>query len=139
MLLHDIRVVPMDVSIEQATANNPDLKYVHIDYVETDPTFPLVKRSGDNDDLVQRPNADFFISDRSPRVGQHVTFTDESTGQYDSWLWHFGTHTNIHRGRAQGPGPYHVTFHRRGTHEIKLRVWGAGAGADHVTKTITVH
>jgi hypothetical protein len=139
MLLHDIRVLPMDISIEQATPTNADLRFVKIDYIEIDPTAPLVRRSGDNDDFVNKPNADIRISDHSPRRGQRVTLTDISTGQYDTWEWTIGRGTGNKVGRFYGPGPYHVHWDSGGVKTIKLRVYGSGAGADVVTKRITVH
>jgi hypothetical protein len=36
LLLDDMRCIPLDVSIEQATAGNANLRYVHISYVEID-------------------------------------------------------------------------------------------------------
>lgn len=139
MLLHDIRVLPMDVSIEQATPTNADLRFIKIDYVEIDPTAPLVKRSGDNDNLVNHPNAHVNISDHSPRRGQRVTLTDASTGQYDSWEWTISKGSGNKVGKFYGPGPYHVRWHSGGVKTIKLRVSGSGAGADVITKWITVH
>lgn len=139
MLLNDLRVIPLDVNIEQITHADSDLRYVHIDYIETDPTVPLVHRSGDNDDLTTAPDAHFTISDRSPRRGQRVKLTDTSTGLFDSWDWTIGRNTGNKVGKFYGPGPYWVSWSSRGEKSIKLRVYGAGQGADVITKTLTVH
>jgi len=141
MLLDDLRVVPLDVSIEQVTQTTADFRYIHIDFVEVDPTTPLVHRTGDNDDLVNKPVANFTISDTTPARNQWVTLADTSTGQFDSWEWTIG-HSNNQVGKFYTKGPHKVRWTRRGRFTIKLRVYGSitGTGGAHTrSKTVTVH
>jgi hypothetical protein len=138
LLLDDMRVIPLDVEVEQATQHNADLRYVHIDYVEVDPSTPLVARSGDNDDLVSAPEADFSISDATPAVDQWVTLTDTSTGAGDSWEWTVDNSQDNQVGKFYTEGPHVTRFSNRGTKTVKLRFGGSGAGFHTRTKTIEV-
>lgn len=145
MLLDDMRVIPLDVSIEQATQANPNIRFVRIDYVEVNPAAALVRRVGDNDDSISRPDAHLSISDTTPARGQYVTLTDTSTGQYDSWDWTiYGSSNNV-LGKHYGPGPYKARWASRGKKKVKLRVYGAeispgtSAGSDTIIRTVTVH
>jgi hypothetical protein len=146
MLLDDMRVIPLDVTIEQATHSDPSLRYVRIDFVETDPSAPLTKRIGDNDDLINAPVANFTISDTTPASGEWITLTDTSTGQYDSWDWTISSASSNRVSKFYTKGPHKVRWTGRGKKVIKLRVYGAvvdangkTAGAHTRTKTITVH
>lgn len=148
LLLDDMRVLPLDVEVEQVTPERADLRYIHIDYLETDATVPLVQRTGDNDNMVNEPVANFTISDVTPGRNQWVTLTDTSTGQYDSWDWTIG-HASLNAQTSSWPrdwiakrytkGPHRVFWPHRGTKQIKLRVYGSGAGAHSRVKTVTVH
>jgi hypothetical protein len=141
LLLDDMRCIPLDVEIEQATPENADMRYVHIDYVEVDNSAPLLRRIGDNDDLTDPPEAHFTISDTSPAVGQWVTLTDTSTGQGDTWEWVLerGQETDNKVGRFHTPGPHKVRWHIRGTKTIRLRFGGSGEGYHTRTRTVQVH
>lgn len=141
LLLDDMRVLPLDIEIEQASTTDPGLRYVHIDYLEVDATKPLISRTGDNDDLVNAPNANFTISDVTPGRNQWVTLTDTSTGQYDSWDWTIGhaTFSSNWIGKFHTKGPHKVYWPHRGIKQLKLRVYGAGAGAHTRVKTVKVH
>lgn len=139
MLLDDLRCVPLDISVEPITQRDADLRYVHLDFVEVDPTEPLVARSGDNDTLVNAPQANFSISDHSPRRDQWITLTDTSTGQYDSWDWSIERGSNNRPSKYFTQGPHRIRWSSRGEKTIKLRVYGSGAGAHVRSKTITVH
>jgi len=140
MLLDDMRIIPLDVEIEQATQKDPDRRYIHIDYIEVEPG-PLIHRSGDNDSLVSEPQADFTISDTTPGVGQWVTLTDASTGLGDDWEWTIGggqEGTNW-VGKFYTQGPHKVRWNQRGAKGIKLRFGGSGAGYHSRIKQVEVH
>jgi hypothetical protein len=138
MLLDDMVVVPLDVSIEQATPSNADKRYVRFDYVEVDPTAPLYKRSGDNDLLTTAPHADFTIAPTvTPLANQTVTFTNTSTGTYQSREWTFQTPNSNSIGKSFTNGPQKIRWGTKGKKTIKLRVYGTD-GASTITKTITV-
>jgi len=140
MLLDDMRILPLDVEVEQSTRMDPDMRYIHIDYVEIEPG-PLVARSGDNDSLVSEPIADFTISDTTPAVGQWVTLTDTSTGLGDDWDWTIGGGNEGANwvGKFYTQGPHKVRWTSRGQKGIKLRFGGSGAGYHSRTQTVQVH
>jgi hypothetical protein len=138
MLLDDMRVIPLDIGIEQVTHSDPSSRYVHIDFTETDPTVPLIFRTGDNDTLVSKPTANFTISDTTPARNQWITLTDTSSGSFDSYDWSVGTTANNAMSKYYSKGPFRIAYKARGTFVVKLRVYGL-AGASTVTKTITVH
>jgi hypothetical protein len=137
ILLDDMRCLPLDVESEQATPSDADARYVHIDYLEIDPSVPLVARSGDNDSLVTPPVAQFTISDTTPNVGQWVTLTDTSTGSLNSWEWTVEDARDNRVGKWYTQGPHKVRWRSRGRKTIKLRVYGT-AGAHTRTKTVRV-
>jgi hypothetical protein len=141
LLLDDMRCIPLDVEVEQATQADADLRYVHIDYVEIDGSAPLIRRTGDNDALTDPPNANFSISDTTPAVGQWVTLTDTSTGQGDDWDWVIeqGKQTDNKVGKFYTQGPHKVRWRSRGRMTIKLRFGGSGEGYHTRSKTVTVH
>lgn len=140
MLLDDMRIIPLDVEIEQATKSDPDKRYVHIDYIEVEPG-PLIARSGDNDSLVSEPQADFTFSDSSPGVGQWITLTDASTGLGDDWEWTIGGGRQGDNwvGKFYTQGPHKIRWTSRGPHGVKLRFGGSGAGYHSRIKTVEVH
>lgn len=138
LLTDDLWVAPLDVSVEQATQSTPDLRYVHVDFLSVEPG-ALIARVGDNDDLVNEPVASFSVSDDTPARGDYVTLTDTSSGQYDEWNWSFGQGSSIKAGEAFGPGPHKVRWSGTGKKSVRLRISGSGAGADSITKTVTVH
>jgi hypothetical protein len=156
LILNDMRVIPLDVTLEQATASDAALRYLHIDYVEINPTAPLAHRVGDNDDLVNAPKANFTVSDATPAVNQWVTLTDTSTGQYDSWDWTVPGNAAAYAlgfpsggtPKFQSAGPHRVMWARPGTYAVKLWVGGAmvemvppgtSAGSHSRVKYVTVH
>jgi hypothetical protein len=134
LLLDDMRVIPLDVEVEQATPANADLRYVTIDYVEADPSAPLVARSGDNDSLTSPPNAAFTVS--SPDVNGWRTLTDTSTGAGDDWEWTVDNTSNK-VGKFYTQGPHKVRFLTPGPHTVKLRFGGSGAGYNTRAKVVT--
>lgn len=140
MLLDDMRIIPLDVEVEQATRLDADRRYVHIDYVEIEPG-PLIARSGDNDSLASEPQANFTISDATPAVGQWVTVTDTSTGLGDDWDWTIGGGQEGANwvGKFYTRGPHKVRWNSRGQKGIKLRFGGSGAGYHTRVKTVQVH
>lgn len=141
LLLDDMVVIPLDVAVEQVTAQSLASRYVHVDYVEIDARAALTQRSGDNDTMVNAPVANFTISDTTPAVHQWVTLTDTSTGLYDEWDWTIerGYETDNRVGKFYGPGPHVIRWGNRGKKTIKLRVGGSGAGHHTRYKTATVH
>jgi len=141
LLLDDMRCVPLDVEVEQTTPENADLRYVKINYVEVDNSLPLVRRIGDNDDLVNPPEAAFTFSDASPARHQWISLTDTSTGQGDTWEWTIerGYETDNKIAKFYGPGPHRVRWAIRGKKTVKLRFGGSGAGFHTRTKTLQVH
>jgi hypothetical protein len=141
LLLDDMRCIPLDVEVEQVTQANADLRYIHIDYVEIDPTAPLIRRIGDNDALTNPPEANFTISDTTPGRHQWVTLTDTSTGQGDTWEWTVGhaTFSSNWIGKFYTPGPHRVFWPHRGRKYIKLRFGGSGEGFHTRVKTVQVH
>lgn len=141
LLLDDMVVLPLDVTVEQVTAQSPKSRYVHIDFIEINPGKALMRRTGDDDALVDEPNANFSISDTTPARNQWVTLTDTSTGQYDTWDWWIerGDETDNKHGKFYTRGPHRVRWRNRGKKTVKLRVYGSGGGAATRTRTITVH
>lgn len=142
MLIDDSVVIPLDVSVEQATQADADLRFIHIDFLEINPGTALSHRTGDDDALVNEPNAHFSISDTTPRVGQWITLdASSSTGQFDSWDWTIerGRETDNKVGKFYSEGPHKIRFGSRGRKTIKLRIYGSGAGANTRVRTITVH
>jgi hypothetical protein len=137
LLLDDLRCIALDVEIEQATPANADLRFVHIDYVEIDPSAPLIARSGDNDTLVNEPQAQFVVSNLKPNPGEWITLTDASTGLGDTWEWTVEGTVDNKVGKFYGKGPYRVRF-TKGTHGIKLRFGGSGQGFHTRTRQVTV-
>jgi len=138
MLLDDMRVIPLDITIEQITHNDPSLRYLRIDFVETDPTAPLVQRTGDNDSLIDAPKASFTVSDTTPAKNQWVTLTNTSTGSYEFFDWSIGRGSSNPASKFYTAGPHKVRWGSTGRRTVKLRVHGP-AGAHTKSKTVTVH
>jgi hypothetical protein len=149
LILNDLRVVPLDVTVEQATATDPALRFLRIDFVEIDPTAALSHRVGDNDDLVNAPKADFTVSTLTPAIGQWVTLTDTSTGQFDSWQWTVPGNSALYAlNTFNTKGPHKVMWNKPGSYAVKLWVGGAmvemvppgtSAGSHSRVKYVTVH
>jgi hypothetical protein len=139
MLLDDMDIIPLDVQIEQATQWDPDTRFFHIDFIETDATSAKIRRSGDHDDITSEPVANFTISDPAPSRGQWVTLTDTSTGLMDEWDWSLSHKTMDNKiGKFHTQGPHKIRFGDRGKKLVKLRVNGPN-GADVNVKPITVY
>ena len=155
LIANDMTVIPLDITIEQATPNDVNLRFVHIDYVEIDPTTPLMIRVKDN--VPNHPDARFSISDTTPAVNQKIVLTDASTGQFDRWHWYTpGAYeglvsapevnnppTSRRVNKFIGQGPWEIFYRTRGKHKIKLWVGDqtpeTTAGADVIKKIIVVH
>lgn len=153
-------VIPLDVTVEQATATNAELRYLRIDFVEIDPTAPLWKKTAEN--IVTPADAHFTISDTTPKVLQPITLTDTSTGQYNAWKWSFPFALT---GRTDPPpvipevgfplfqpfpsstkqGPHQIFFKKPGDYAIKLWVGDrdneddVNTGADSIVHWVKVH
>lgn len=142
LLVDAMTCIPLDVSVEQATQRDPDLRFITMDFVEVRRTTAQALRSGDNDTLVDVPHASFTMSDTTPAVGQWVTLTDTSTGQYDSWEWSWSHGSSNRMAHSRVEGPIKVRWLTRGAKTIKLRVYGSVAGpkgADVAVRHFTVH
>jgi len=139
LLLDDMRIIPLDVEIEQTTEVNPDYRYVTIDYVEADPSAPLVARAGDNDSLTSPPVAQFTVVPVTTLTAGHwITLTDTSTGSGDDWEWTVDGAQDNKVGKFYTQGPHKVRYAARGTYTIKLRFGGSGAGYNTRAKVIEV-
>jgi PKD repeat protein len=90
-------------------------------------TFPLVRQWLNP----QGPNADYVWSPMSPFVGQHVTFSDRSTGAPTSWQWAFGDGTS-----SSSPNPSKA-FLSAGTFVVSLTV-SSPLGSHSVSRAIAV-
>jgi len=139
LLLDDMRIIPLDVEVEQTTEVNADFRYVTIDYVEADPSAPLIARTGDNDTLAgTAPVANFSISDTTPAVNAWVTLTDTSTGSGSDWEWTVDNAVENQVGKFYTQGPHKVRFGGAGEKTVKLRYGGSGQGYNSRYKTIQV-
>jgi hypothetical protein len=142
MLLDDMRCIPLDVEVEQTTPADADMRYIHIDYVEIDPTEPLIQRVGDNDQLTNPPQANFTITPSNPRAGQVVTLRDTSTGQGDTWEWSVGHPTMDNKvGKfytSGGADGHQVRWPNPGRKVVKLRFGGSGEGFNTRVRYVTV-
>ncbi len=74
------------------------------------------------------PSADFSATPTSGCAPLTVNFTDQSTGDIDSWSWDFGDGGT---SSAQNPS---YTYNTVGTYTVTLTVTGPG-GSDTATKT----
>ncbi len=74
------------------------------------------------------PSAAFSASPTSACAGDPVGFTDESTGDIDTWAWDFGD-----GGTSTATSPSYA-YAAAGTYDVTLTVTGP-AGGDSVTRT----
>ena len=84
---------------------------------------------------IKPPVANFTFTPATPRVGQTVQFTDQSTdpdGKIQSWSWDFGDGTT-----STERNPRHQ-YAREGTYTVKLTVTDNDDLSHTVTKQITV-
>ena len=81
---------------------------------------------------VPAPVAAFSTSSTNVTVGETVTFTNESTGEIDSYLWDFGDGNT-----STLENPTH-TYSSTGTYVVELRVSGPGGTSDAAQTTIRV-
>ncbi len=79
----------------------------------------------------EAPVAAFAFAPESPRVGETVTFTDQSTGGPTTWLWDFGDGDS---SSEQNPGH---AFESAGTFTVTLAVDNGSAG-DTTSAAVTV-
>ncbi len=77
-------------------------------------------------------SAAFLVSTTSPKVGNTVTFTDNSSGDPISWEWDFGDGTT-----STEQNPSHQYF-SAGTYTVRLTVTWAGGVTDTAETQITV-
>lgn len=137
LLLDDAVIIPLDINIEQATPTNAAMRYVHVDFVEVDPSAPLYQRSGDNDALLTAPAAAFTMSDTTPILNQWITFTDTSTGTYQDREWSVTGKSSLSMGVSFSSNPLTLRWTATGTFTVKLRVYGTD-GASTITQSVTV-
>lgn len=128
-ILDDMVIVPLDIDVEVAGVADPNRRFITIDFVEIDPSMGLPQRTGDNDDLVTPPKANFAATDYTPNRKQKVTLTDASTGQFDNWKWTIsrkikGKDRVKDGGYRYGEGPHQVSWGASAKHYVTLRVWG---------------
>lgn len=76
-----------------------------------------------------------FSFDTTICINDCITFTDESTGTIDTWVWSFGGGTPA-TANTQDPGV--ICFDTPGIYNIDLGVSGPGAGISNVTIQILV-
>jgi hypothetical protein len=140
-LIDNMAALPLDVRVEQATHADAGLRFVSVDFIEADPTTALVPRGGDDDTQIDYPVAQFTIAPTPTTPGHYLaydwlTLTDTSTGLYDTIEWNCpGALYGI-----KGSGSvHHVKYARTGIRQIRLRVYGSGAGADTRVKNIHVY
>jgi hypothetical protein len=142
ILLDDMRVIPLDVEVEQAMPPiDVNMRFIHIDYVEADPTEPLISRSGDNDSLISEPHADFTVTPAHPALGQWATLTSTSTGSGDTFEWTIDPagESNAKGGKFFTQGPHQVRWSgSRGAKTVKLRFGSSVAGFNTRVKTVQV-
>lgn len=69
--------------------------------------------------VLEQPNADFIASQTKANVSSAVKFTDQSTGDIDSWLWDFGD-----KSTSTERNPSH-TYKDAGTYTVSLTVRNA--------------
>lgn len=81
--------------------------------------------------LLVAPTADFSFSPSSPRAGDGVVFSDQSTGSPTAWLWDFGD-----GGSSDEQDPTHV-FSAAGAFTVSLMA-SNDSGSDTTSTTITV-
>lgn len=137
LLLDDMQIIPLDVSIEQPTSRNADLRFIRVDFVEIGGA-PLPHRTGDNDDLTVAPTAGFTISDNTITRNTKATLTSTSTGQFDNYEWTISPKPdNWTMGVSYVQGPHEVKWSVKGTKTVTLRVYGS-QGAHSKAQTITV-
>ncbi len=80
---------------------------------------------------LEAPTADFNFSPSSPRAGEQVSFSDQSTGFPTAWLWDFGD-----GGSSDEQSPTHV-FATSGTFTVSLTASNDN-GSDQTSAVITV-
>jgi PKD repeat protein len=78
-----------------------------------------------------RPKANFSAVPRSGDAPLQVNFTNESTGVFTSWLWHFGDGTT---STEENP-TYTYNSPRTRTYTAKLTVYGPGGSS---SKTLSI-
>ena len=78
-----------------------------------------------------------FTANKNPLCGnENVTFTDQSTGNINSYEWDFGDGANPATGI--GAGPHTINYTSSGQKTIKLKITDPSADSDSLSITITV-
>ncbi|MEI7723957.1 MAG: C10 family peptidase [Bacteroidota bacterium] len=89
------------------------------------------------DDLEVKPQssstltADFMADKTTPRIGENVNFTDQSSGIPVSWAWKF---TGGIPATSSLQNPTGIKYSSTGTYPVSLRV-SNGSASDSITKT----
>jgi hypothetical protein len=136
-LLDDMLIIPLDITVQQASKFDTDRRYIIMDFVEIDPIQAQPLRVGDNDELITPPDAKFHISDRKIRRRQRTTLTDRSTGQIESWKWKISRAKKGKVNKRYRQGPIRPRWKKAGRYDVKLIVRGPG-GVDTKTRRIRV-
>ena len=82
------------------------------------------------------PHANFNASKTVIAITETTTFTDQSTGNINTYSWNFGA--NASPATATGIGPHVVTYSTTGYKNISLTVMG-NYGTDPLTKNSYIH
>jgi len=81
-------------------------------------------------------NADFVGNPLNGNAPLPVTFTDQSTGMINTWVWTF---TGGSPSSANGQGPHNVTYNTPGTYTVSLYIKGGGTTVITDTETKTAY
>lgn len=93
--------------------------------------------SGFNENATPDIVAEFSANITSITAGQSVTFTDESTGNPETWAWTFNNGTP---NSFNGQNPPAITYNNAGCFEVSLTVTRAsGSETDTETKTCYIN
>lgn len=92
-----------------------------------------------NGTITKSLNANFTANSLFPKVGDTVSFSDNSTGIINEWLWNFspGTITPVNGTTLNSQNPS-VTFDNNGPYTVKLTISNEGCSVS-VTKTAFIH
>lgn len=71
--------------------------------------------------------AEFSVSSAAACLDESVTFTNESTGNFSSISWEFGSDATP--STAEGIGPHMVSYSVEGSHTVKLTLEGVENGS----------
>ena len=88
----------------------------------------------DNVNLQLNPTAKFTVSDTAFCAGKSISFTDQSTGLVNSWIWSFSGGTPPSSNQQNNT----VTYNTAGLYDVSVTV-GNGSGSQVKTRTGYIH